>query len=114
MRRTDNLYLKYQKQIKDKDSSVHSFILNTLAKTQSMFIYEGLPETIPQKELESILQRNGTAFITKVDGELYAFSGSFGGEPDVYGRPTEYIVTNIALNLNKTYNWKEEIGRAHV
>ena len=71
-----------------------------LAKTVSMFEWENLPETIPYKELEKLLQVNGFAFITKVNGELYAFSGGLGGVPDVYGNPTQIIISNPALNFN--------------
>lgn len=79
-----------------------------LAKTVSMFEYEGLPESIPYEELEKIIQRNGYAFITKVNGELYAFAGTLGGELDVYGNPKDITVTNTALNLSKTYNVKDD------
>ncbi len=99
-----NIYLHYQKLIKDKDRAVMQFINNTLAKTQSMFVYEGLPDTLPQYVLEDILQRQGYAFLTKHNGDLYAFTGGLGGEPDVYGRPTTITVANPALNLNKTFN----------
>ncbi|NBK98307.1 MAG: hypothetical protein EOM50_09840 [Erysipelotrichia bacterium] len=75
-----------------------------LAKTVSMFEYEGLPETIPYEELEKIIQRNGYAFITKVNGELYAFAGSMGGELDVYGNPQDITINNVFLNFNKTLN----------
>lgn len=103
MKRKDNIYTLYQKQIKDKDTAVTEFMANTLAKTQSMFEYEGLPESIPQKELERILQTEGNAFIAKVDGNLYALTGGKGGEPDAYNRPTLYTVANPALKLSKVY-----------
>jgi hypothetical protein len=103
MKSKDNIYTLYQKQIKDKDTSVTEFMANTLAKTQTMFEYNGLPESIPQKELERLLQTTGNAFVTKVDGVLYALHGSKGGTPDVYGRATLYTVANPALQLNKTY-----------
>lgn len=73
-----------------------------LAKTLSMFEWENLPETIPYKEIERLLQTSGYAFVTKVNGELYAFTGGLGGEPDVYGRPTQIIISNPALKYNAT------------
>ena len=99
----DNIYKSFQCYIKDKDTAVLSFVENTLAKTQSMFKYEGLPESIPQDEIEKLLQTTGNCFVTEVDGVLYALSGGLGGEPDVYNRPTLYTVANPALKLNKTY-----------
>lgn len=104
----DNIYKLYQQQIRDKDTAVTEFIANTLAKTQSMFEYEGLPDSIPQKELERLLQTTGNAFVTSVDGVLYALSGGKGGEPDVYGRATLYTVANPALKLNKTYDIQKD------
>lgn len=108
MKMKDNLYKLYQAQIRDKDTAVTEFIANALAKTQSMFEYEGLPDSIPQKELERLLQTTGNAFVTIVDGVLYALSGGKGGEPDVYGRATLYIVANPALKLNKTYDIQKD------
>lgn len=108
MIRKDNIYKLYQQQIRDKDTAVTEFIANTLAKTQSMFEYEGLPDSIPQKELERLLQTKGNAFVTSVDGVLYALSGGKGGEPDVYGRATLYTVANPAIKLNKTYDIQKD------
>lgn len=73
-----------------------------LAKTLSMFEWENLPETIPYKEIERLLQTSGYAFVTKVNGELYAFTGGLGGVPDVYGRPTQITISNPALKFNET------------
>lgn len=108
MKRKDNIYKLYQAQVRDKDTAVTEFIANTLAKTQSMFEYEGLPDSIPQKELERLLQTTGNAFVTSVDGVLYALSGGKGGEPDVYGRATLYTVANPALKLSKTYDIQKD------
>lgn len=108
MKRKDNIYKLYQAQVRDKDTAVTEFIANTLAKTQSMFEYEGLPDSIPQKELERLLQTTGNAFVTSVDGVLYALSGGKGGEPDVYGRATLYTVANPAIKLNKTYDIQKD------
>lgn len=105
---TSNIYTHYQKLIKDKDRAVTQFIDNTLAKTQSMFVYEGLPDSLPQYVLEDLLQRQGYAFMTKHKGELYALSGGLGGEPDVYGRPTNITIVNPALELNKTFDIEKD------
>ena len=79
-----------------------------LAKTVSMFEWENLPDTIPYKELEKMLQVNGFAFITKVNGELYAFNGGLGGVPDVYGNPTQIVISNPSLNFNETLDLKKD------
>ena len=92
-----------QKYVKDKDTAIHTFIETSLDKTQQIFSYENLPETIPQGELENLLQRYGHCIIIKEGGNLYAVTGGFSGEPDVYNKPTEYTVSNVALKLSKTY-----------
>ena len=106
-KRKDITYKRFQSYIKDKDTAVNHYIDNYLTKTQSMFVYENLPVTIPQSELEHLLQTTGNCFVAEVDGKLYALSGSTGGVNDAYNRPTQYIVANPALNLCKTY----EIGK---
>lgn len=103
MAKKDNLYLKYQEQIKNKDKSVNGYIRKMLAITQAMFVYKGLPETLPQINLENLLQTNGNVFVTKVGNDLYAFTGGLGGVPNAYNEATEYIVANPYLNINKSY-----------
>lgn len=103
MAKKDNLYLKYQEQIKNKDKSVNGYISKMLAITQAMFVYKGLPDTLPQSNLENLLQTNGNVFVTKVGNDLYAFTGGLGGVPNAYNEATEYIVSNPYLQLNKSY-----------
>ena len=104
----DNIYSLYQKQIKDKDTAVSSIIDSTLVKTQSMFVYTGLPDTIPETALERILQTNGSCFVTDVNGSLYALRGNAGGNLDPYDRPKVYTVANNALKLNRNYDLFED------
>lgn len=101
-------YNYFQQFTKNKDKAVNYIIEQSLQKTLSMFVYKGLPQTIPQKDLEYILQVNGTAFITEVDGSLYALNGDLGGEIDVYNFPTKYTVANVALNLSKCFEIKTD------
>ena len=79
-----------------------------LNKTLGMFEYKGLPETIPQRELEKLLQMGGYAFITEHEDKLYAFSGGLGGEIDTYGNYTQIVISNPYLKLHKTFNFKED------
>ena len=90
--------------VKDKKLSSKSYINYMTIRLQKMFKYENLPDTIPREILEYYLMINGTCYITKVDGNLYALMGTFGGEPDPYYKPTKYIVANPALHLSKEYD----------
>lgn len=103
MKKPDNIYTHYQAQVKTKDVAVKSFIEHTLAITQSMFRYDGLPGTIPQVELERLLQENGHCAIAMAGEHLYALGGTRGGDRDAYGRPLDYIVSNPWLKLDRTY-----------
>lgn len=93
---------------KAKHKNVRQLNDYMLAKTLTMFEWENLPETIPSRELEKLLQTSGYAFITEVNGELYAFNGGLGGEPDVYGNPTTIVISNPALKFNETLNLKTD------
>ena len=91
---SDNRIKEY---VTDKRLSAKSYMKYMTIRLLKMFKYHNLPGTIPQEMLEYYLIMNGTAFITKVDDNLYAFYGGFGGEGDVYYRPTRYTVANPAL-----------------
>ena len=80
-----------------------------LNRTQSMFKWNGLPETIPERNLELMLQINGNVGIASVEGLLYAFCGGLGGEPNPYYMPTLYTVANPALKLSKNYVIDDDI-----
>jgi len=93
---------------KERKFNVDLNINYLFSKTNSMFEWENLPESIPSFELERILQKSGYAFITEVDGKLYALTGGLGGELDVYGNPTEIIISNPALKFYKTLSLERD------
>ena len=109
MKQKENLYTLYQAQVKNKDTAVDTFIQRVLCMTSKMFEYNGLPDSIPQVELEKILQTNGNVGIATVNGVLYALQGTKGGECDAYYRPTQYIVANPWLKLDKTFTIDSDI-----
>lgn len=87
----------------DKERCVSNLVLYMLNRTQKIFKYKNLPDSIPKRDLEILEQCNGSATIAEVDGKLYAFRGGLGGAPNVYYRPTISVVANPALNLSKTF-----------
>lgn len=90
--------------INDKELLIKNQVMSMLNKTTRIFKYSNLPKTIPQKDLELILQCNGFAIWGKDNnGDLYVYQGSLGGEPNPYYLPTLAIVANPSLRLNKTY-----------
>lgn len=84
----------------DLERLTRDYILYMLSRTQSMFKWEGLPDTIPARMLEMYLQMNGCCAFYKHDGSLYVYTGGRGGEPDVYYQPTIFTIANPAQNLS--------------
>lgn len=89
--------------ILDKQYSRDQYIKYMLTRTQSMFVYDGLPESLPARMLELYIQTNGVCCIAEHEGKLYAFTGGMGGELDEYYRPLTYVVANPYLRLSKSY-----------
>lgn len=91
--------------ILDKEQNFRKYVLMFLRITNRIFKYTGLPDTIPARTLEKLLQMKGVIFFYKTNpafsaaspeklGEgLYVFTGGYGGAEDVYYEPT---VANIA------------------
>ena len=94
-------------QLTDKHKLLKQFKSNQLNKSLTMFDWSGLPETIPQVELEKMLQINGYAVIAEYQGKLYAFQAGFSGQ-DPYNQPTKALVNNPALKNNTTYTIGED------
>lgn len=94
-------------QLTDKHKLLKQFKNNELNKSLTMFEWSNLPETIPQVELEKMLQINGYAVIAEYQGKLYAFQAGFSGQ-DPYNQPTKAIVNNPALKNNTTYTIGED------
>lgn len=92
----------------DKPQCISNLIAYTLCRTQSMFDWKNLPDSIPQRNLELMLQLNGNVCFYSVNGTLYVFTGGLGGAPNVYYMPTKYVIANPALNLSKTLTIDED------
>lgn len=90
----------FRNKAKNADQNI-SYMLN---RTNRMFAWNKLPESIPDFILENIIQTNGYAVFYKHNDTLYAFGrdAGLGGEPDPYYMPTLAVITNPALNLSVT------------
>ena len=99
----------YDLRDKSRNLSTHTRLM--LNKSLNMFEYHNLPDSIPEKELERILQTSGYAGIVEVEGELYAVWGGMGGVQDAYYRPTTMTVANPGLKTETgTYSKTLTIG----
>lgn len=106
--------------ILDKEKNFRKYVLMFLRITNRIFKYTGLPDTIPARNLEKLLQMKGVIFFYKTNpafsaanterlGEgLYVFTGGYGGAENVYYEPT---VANIANPCCPDIPQNLEIGK---
>lgn len=94
----------------DKEVLMDHYVMTTLNRLQSMFKYDGLPDTIPQRWLENYLMCNGSCVFIKDGEDLIVTTGGWGGLPDRYYVPTQYIVANpyVKEETRKTYTIDED------
>lgn len=91
----ENRYIDSVYNFRDKVECANNYIDSYLNRTLSMFTYRGLPDTIPERELESILQIQGCGVIGYDEsGDLRAFIGQPSSPLDTYYRPSTVIVSN--------------------
>ena len=97
--------------ILDKPRSVRQYVAYMLDRTNSMFEWSGLPDTIPAYVLELYLQIFGYAAFIEVKSTtpinapykldtppgVYIFYGGIGGERDIYYRPKLFTAANPRL-----------------
>ena len=101
----------------NKQMLIDAYMKDMQKKTIRMFEWTGLPETIPQRELELILQLCRFAIFTKVNDKLFVFYGGLGGMPNEYYQPTQAIVVNPYLkyfNVLKLDDYIKDDGNAVV
>ena len=98
-----NDFSELEKFILNKSFACDYEIKYMLNRCLAMFKYENLPATIPQSNLELLLQTKGSCFLTKYNDSFYALDGTQGGEYNCYNQPTKFIVSNSALNISKDY-----------
>lgn len=91
--------------IADKEKNTALHVQMFLDRLQSMFKYENLPDSIPEKYLELYLMCNGSCIIAQdpANHNLYALVGSLADVPDAYYLPTKYTVANPYLKLSEEY-----------
>lgn len=91
------VYMKdFYKSLKPKETEAFNIktyfdiMFNTL---NSMFEWEGLPESIPVRFLEGYLHTFGHVSVGKINDVLYCGQGGLTGDVDAYGEGTEVLLT---------------------
>lgn len=88
---------------RDKPEVKKYYITKMLRLSNRMFSYENLSAHIDQNILEWYLQTCGFLIAVKHNDKLYILPGAFGGTPNEMYIPTEAIISNPYLQLNKSY-----------
>lgn len=82
----------------NKVKSMYNYYVKTLInRVTNMFAWGELPDTVDENFLAITLVTQGRVIWTEVNGKLYALSGNYGGEPNVYYYPSQYIISNPIL-----------------
>ena len=81
----------------DKTQLTNYYYKMLLNRVINMFTWENLPDTIDEQVMNFWLFVTGRVVFTKFNGKLYALNGNYGGYPNEYYLPTEFIVANPIL-----------------
>lgn len=99
--RDEWIFNEVKNPMEDKGSLINQYIIQMLNKTTRIFKYNNLPDTIPQKDFEIILQVGGHGTLAVAKDNLYCFRSGLGGTPNPYYLPTISTVANPALNFSE-------------
>lgn len=102
------LYTGNRYNFKDKQCNITLHLKSMLNKCANMFIFDNLPETISQRDLNLMLICGGFVAFTEINGKYYVFNGGLGGEPNVYYMPTICTISNPALKFSKNLKIDED------
>lgn len=82
-------------------------------KLLSLFKFEGLPDHIDENFLKEQLILRGKVCFAQFNNHLYALNGNWGGEPDCYYQPTDFLIANPVLG-SKTIKVRNKDGGTDV
>lgn len=81
----------------DKTQLTGYYYKMLLNRVINMFTWENLPDTVDEQVMNFWLFVTGRVVFTEFNGELYALNGNYGGFPNEYYLPTEFVVANPIL-----------------
>lgn len=81
----------------DKTQLTNYYYKMLLNRVINMFTWNNLPDTIDEQVMNFWLFVTGRVVFTEFNGKLYALNGNYGGYPNEYYLPTEFIVANPIL-----------------
>lgn len=81
----------------DKTQLTGYYYKMLLNRVINMFTWENLPDTIDEQVMNFWLFVTGRVVFTEFNGKLYALNGNYGGYPNEYYLPTEFVIANPIL-----------------
>lgn len=81
----------------DKTQLTNYYYKMLLNRVINMFTWENLPETIDEQIMNFWLFVTGRVVFTEFNEKLYALNGNYGGYPNEYYLPTEFVIANPIL-----------------
>lgn len=81
----------------DKTQLTSYYYKMLLNRVINMFTWENLPDTIDEQIMNFWLFVTGRVVFTEFKGKLYALNGNYGGYPNEYYLPTEFVIANPIL-----------------
>lgn len=68
----------------DYSAIFHYWFMQLVERINSLFVYDGLPLSIPQRELEFRFTNDGQCWVTKYKNNLRVFDSSFANQNTIY------------------------------
>lgn len=93
---------------KNKKLALRNYLRYMIDRLQMLFEYEGLPDSIPKRDLEMMLLIRGHAAFYAHNGQVFAASGALGGERNEYYMPTRYVFAVPYFNISKNLKIHDE------
>lgn len=81
----------------DKTQLTEYYYKMLLNRVINMFTWGNLPDTIDEQVMNFWLFATGRVVFTEFNGKLYALNGNYGGYPNEYYLPTEFVIANPIL-----------------
>lgn len=81
----------------DKTQLTSYYYKMLLNRVINMFTWKNLPDTIDEQIMNFWLFVTGRVVFTEFNGKLYALNGNYGGYPNEYYLPTEFVIANPIL-----------------
>lgn len=81
----------------DKTQLTSYYYKMLLNRVINMFTWKNLPDTIDEQVMNFWLFVTGRVVFTEFNAKLYALNGNYGGYPNEYYLPTEFVIANPIL-----------------